>query len=179
MNRKEKALTKFFDEIEIGETRPPSRRRTLTERDIENYCDLSGDWVGTWAAMFSDEAHFEATRFTEDRKTAPANLVLSQQYGLSPTSETLSGIVALYEFEEINYLQPLRVGDTFYYETEVIDKQPRGPEYGVVRTRRVVKNQRGEVVLTMVARARFRTRAAWEAMHEKGAEPLRERREGA
>jgi oxepin-CoA hydrolase/3-oxo-5,6-dehydrosuberyl-CoA semialdehyde dehydrogenase len=157
-------MSRFFEDIEVGE-KIRSPRRTLTARDIENYSDFSGDWRGFWASIFSDEAHLDATRFDDDRQTAPAALVMSQQYGLRPTSEPHephTGIVALFEWEDIQYVQPLRIGDSFYYEHEVLDKRAGRPGYGTIRTRRTVRNQREEVVMTIVERTRYRTRAMWE-----------------
>ena len=157
-------MSRFFEDIEVGE-RLTSPRRTLTARDIENYSDLSGDWRGHWSSIFADEAQLDATRLGDDRMTAPEVLVMSQQYGLRPTTEPHephTGIVALFEWEEITYRQPLRVGDSFYYEHEVLDKHTGRPGYGTIRTRRTIRNQRDEIVMTIVERTRYRTRAMWE-----------------
>lgn len=163
----------FFEDLRVGDKYPPSRRRVLTQRDIDNWCDYSGDWYGHWAAILSDEQHFIETKWSPDRQTAPALLVVSLQYSLS--HELAPWRVALYQWEQIEYIRPLRVGDTFYFEAEFIHREPVSEEYGVVKLRRVTKNQRGDTVLTQVDKHRARTRSAWEKLQKSGAEPLRAR----
>lgn len=161
--------SEFFDEIEVGQRRPPSRRRRITTHDIETYCALAGDPFRYWSAAFADVEEFDATRASEDDTVVPGNLLLSLQYGLQRNPQPLNAILALYVWEDIRYLRPVRAGDTVHVEWEVIEKLPRDPQYGVVRTLRTVRNQRDEVVMTVVERTRHRTRAAWEALKQQAA----------
>jgi acyl dehydratase len=59
--------------------------------------------------------------------------------------------------EELRWLQPVRPGDTLHGRLTVLETAPseRRPDRGTVRSRGEMLNQRGEVVLTMVARGFF------------------------
>ena len=48
------------------------------------------------------------------------------------------------------FLKPVRIGDTIYVESEVVDKKP-SEKYngGIITFRHEVKNQRGETVATI------------------------------
>src|SRR5690242_6430947 len=54
--------------------------------------------------------------------------------------------------DELRWLRPVRPGDTLSLRTEVIEKTPSSskPDRGSVRTRQELRNQRGELVLTML-----------------------------
>lgn len=54
--------------------------------------------------------------------------------------------------DELRWLRPVRPGDTLSLRTEVMEKTPSSskPDRGSVRTRQELRNQRGELVLTMV-----------------------------
>jgi acyl dehydratase len=57
--------------------------------------------------------------------------------------------------DELRWPNPVRPGDVLKVETEIVHlrRSRSKPNYGIVRLRNVTKNQRGEVVQTMLAAA--------------------------
>ena len=57
--------------------------------------------------------------------------------------------------DELRWPDVVRPGDVLTVETEIIDLRPSRskPKYGIIRLRNVTKNQRGEIVQTMLASA--------------------------
>ena len=62
--------------------------------------------------------------------------------------------------EELRWLKPVRPGDTLRARLTVLDSAPssRNPGRGTVRLDTEVRNQRGEIVMTMKARGLFARR---------------------
>ena len=54
--------------------------------------------------------------------------------------------------EEMRWMQPVRPGDTLRTEAEILEMRPsrRRPLYGVVKSRTLTFNQRGETVMRTV-----------------------------
>jgi acyl dehydratase len=62
--------------------------------------------------------------------------------------------------DSCRWLKPVRPGDTLTLRREVIETWPsRSKPFGFVRTRVEMLNQRGEIVLSLVAVGMFRRRA--------------------
>ena len=63
-------------------------------------------------------------------------------------------------FDELRWLKPVRPGDTLHVECEVVEIRPSQskPDRGIVRFAYRYINQRGEVVLTMIAMQLLRRR---------------------
>jgi acyl dehydratase len=63
--------------------------------------------------------------------------------------------------DEVRWPNVVRPGDALSVATEIVDLRPSRsrPSYGIVRLRNVTKNQRGEVVQTMLASAMVPRRA--------------------
>jgi acyl dehydratase len=54
--------------------------------------------------------------------------------------------------DEMRWMQPVRPGDSLRTEAEILEVRPSAsrPQYGVVKSRTVVFNQRGETVMRSV-----------------------------
>jgi acyl dehydratase len=57
--------------------------------------------------------------------------------------------------DELRWPKVVRPGDLLTVETEIVDQRPSRsrPGYGIIRLRNVTKNQRGDIVQTMLASA--------------------------
>jgi 3-hydroxybutyryl-CoA dehydratase len=134
-------LSKYFDEIEIGETLC-TRGRTITETDIVNWCALTGDWY-----VLHTDAHYAAsTRFRQ--RIAPGFLVHAIAAGLGVPPDA-AGIIANYGVDRIRFTTPTFIGDTLHLEAEVLERQvKRDGENGVVRMSWNMINQNGVTVMT-------------------------------
>ena len=57
--------------------------------------------------------------------------------------------------DEMRWTMPVRPGDTLRTESEVLSVRPSKsrPEFGLLRSRTLVFNQRNEIVMTMIVNA--------------------------
>ena len=57
--------------------------------------------------------------------------------------------------DELRWPNPVRPGDGLQVETEIVDLRPSRskPHHGIIRLRNTTRNQRGEIVQTMMASA--------------------------
>lgn len=62
--------------------------------------------------------------------------------------------------DEIRWLKPVRPGDTLRVRAEITDKIPSKtkPDRGLIKLRQTIRNQDGEVVMTMISMAFFQRR---------------------
>jgi acyl dehydratase len=49
--------------------------------------------------------------------------------------------------DRVRFINPTRIGDTIHVEGEVIEKEERNEQSGIITYRQTVKNQRGEEVV--------------------------------
>jgi len=128
---------RYFEEIEIGETRV-SKARTITEADVVNYAGVSGDFH----PYHTDEELASQSEF--GGRIAHGLLVLSVATALQADENEHS---FLYGFETMRFVQPTMLGDTIHVESEIADKAERSEDYGLVTIDFDVKNQNDETVL--------------------------------
>jgi len=134
---------KLFDDFEIGE-KIITRGRTITETDIVNFCMFSGDWY----PIHSDKEYAAKSPFGE--RIAHGMLVLSATSGLVPFMDW--AIIAFYGMDKVRFISPTKIGDTLHLELEVLDKNSRDDQGGVVTFQNSVKNQRSEDVIVSIVK---------------------------
>ncbi len=130
-------FNKYFDDINIGE-KAVSRGRTITETDVVNFSMFSSDWF----PLHSDVEYARATMF--GGRIAHGLLVLSVASGLIPLEPHYT--IAFYGMDRVRFMTPTRIGDTIHVEGEVIEKEERNEQSGIITYRQVIKNQRNEDV---------------------------------
>jgi acyl dehydratase len=128
-------LDKFYDELEVG-MKWKSRGRTITEADIVLFAAFTGDWY----PLHTDKEYAAQTPFGQ--RIAHGMLVLSVASGLMQIAPGV--VVAFYGIDRVRFTAPTFIGDTLHVEMEVLEKNDRGPDRGVVTFRFDVFNQRGE-----------------------------------
>ncbi|NNM15870.1 MAG: aldehyde dehydrogenase family protein, partial [Bacteroidia bacterium] len=145
---------KYFDELSIGETLT-THKRTVTETDIVNFANISGD--NFYAHM--DETSLEGTLF--EKRVAHGYFILSAAAGLF-VDPGKGPVLANYGLEECRFLKPVYVGATIGVRLTVkekIEQEPREGEVprGIVKFLVDVYDETGETValatiLTLVAK---------------------------
>ena len=130
-------FNKYFDEISVGD-KVTSRGRTITEADVVNFAMLSADWF----PLHTDVEYAKSSMFGE--RIAHGLLVLSAASGLVPPRAPYT--IAFYGMDRVRFINPTRMGDTIHVEAEVIEKEERNEQSGIVTYRQTVKNQRGDDV---------------------------------
>ncbi|TYO96944.1 MaoC/PaaZ C-terminal domain-containing protein [Desulfallas thermosapovorans] len=142
-------LSNYFDDLKVGD-RWVSRGRTITETDIVMFAAFSGDWY----QLHTDREWAAETSFGQ--RIAHGLLVLSVSSGFWD----LSGgtVIAFYGMDKVRFTAPTFIGDTIHAELEVVGKQDKGPDSGVVDIKQEIKNQRGQVVAVAVLRLLLKKR---------------------
>ncbi len=135
-----------FEDVEVG-SKFTTDSRTVTDADIMAFARLTGDFH----PLHTDETY--ARKYFGGR-IAHGLLNLSLSPGLKVKQVMFrDSLVAFLGMESVRFLKPVLIGDTLRVETEVIDKRETSkPGRGVITTRSLTKNQRGEVVLEEVSK---------------------------
>ncbi|MGC9153338.1 MAG: MaoC family dehydratase [Vulcanisaeta sp.] len=127
-----------FDDFQVG-MKIKSQGLTITETHIIQFAELTGDYNPLHInEIFAKDTIFEG-------RVAHGLLTLSIALGLF--APLVAGTtIALLEVSS-KFLKPVRIGDTIYVITEVVDKKP-SDKYngGVITFKHEVKNQNEETV---------------------------------
>ncbi|MBN4051542.1 phenylacetic acid degradation bifunctional protein PaaZ [bacterium AH-315-M05] len=151
---------KMFDDLEIGETLV-THKRTVTETDIVNFANISGD--NFYAHM--DVTSLEGTIFEE--RVAHGYFILSAAAGLFVDPKK-GPVLANYGIDECRFIKPVYVGATIGVRLTVKEKtaQEKRPDdtvaKGIVKWLAEVYDETGETVamatiLTLVKRREEQT----------------------
>lgn len=131
-------FNKYFMETQVGD-KWSSRGRTITESDIVMFASLSGDWY----PLHVDKEYAAKTVFKQ--RIAHGMLSLSAATGLLDLSP--GKVVAFYGMDKVRFIAPVFIGDTIHLEMEVVEKEEKGQDKGLVTAKMLIKNQRDETVL--------------------------------
>lgn len=146
---------KYFEELEIGETLITGTR-TVTEEDVKNFADISGDYF----YMHTDEAAASESIF--GKIVAHGYFVLSAAAGLF-VHPAKGPVIANYGLENLRFTKPVYIGDTIQVKFTCMKKTLKEKReetdipQGVVEWYVEVINQDSELVavytiLTLVQR---------------------------
>ena len=130
----------YFEEFSVGQ-KVVTDKRTISEDDIMNFAELSGDNN----RIHTDPEFSKTTVF--GRQVAHGLLGLAIASGLAWQTGILDGtVIAFREVNEWKFVKPVFIGDTLYVELQV--KETKGlPRIGggSVTITLEVKNQNDEV----------------------------------
>ncbi|MBK19309.1 MAG: dehydratase [Rhodospirillaceae bacterium] len=127
---------RFWEDFAVGD-RYPTSTRTITEDDLDRFCEL----VGYDVPLFLDDDQPENKTFKG--RICPSHLIMSVATAMTGRlfSESLIGLLGL---ENGKFLAPVYPGDSLSTEVEVLEKRPTSkPERGIVVFRDHVLNQNG------------------------------------
>jgi 3-hydroxybutyryl-CoA dehydratase len=125
---------KSIDDLKIGDAAEFSK--TISETDIYLYAGLSGDFNPAHV----DEAYARKTYF----KTRIAHGLIAAGLISAILGTQLPGPGTVYLKQELNFLAPVRIGDTISARVEVVEILPKKKR---VRLKTTCSNQEGKVVL--------------------------------
>lgn len=145
MDREE---TKYFEDMEEGDTSVVEDARTITEADVTMWCSLTGDW----GKIHVSKPAAERSEF--ERRVVPGNLVsaIAEPIGLDWGGEGFS-----YGHDNVRFIKPVFIGDTITVRREIIECSDYDDTYGRVVYKYEVYNQDDELVqvdehITLVAK---------------------------
>jgi len=121
---------RYYDEFTVGETIEHGRRRTVSEADNQQFCDMTMNQQ----PLHLDAAFATATQFGE--RLVNGLYTLSLAVGLSIPETTDGTIVANLGYDEIEHPAPVFHGDTIRAQSTVVDKRETSDgERGIVTMR--------------------------------------------
>ncbi|MER3445156.1 MAG: phenylacetic acid degradation bifunctional protein PaaZ [Meiothermus sp.] len=145
---------KHFEDLEVGESFL-THRRTVTEADIVNFANVSGDYF--YAHV--DELGAKDSIF--GKRVAHGYFLISAAAGLF-VSPAPGPVLANYGLEKLRFIEPVGIGDTIQARLTVKNKTKKDPKpgerlTGVVTWAVEITNQEGKTValydiLTLVER---------------------------
>lgn len=145
----------YFEDLELGFSFTTGAR-TITSTDIVNFACLSGDFN----EVHSNWEYCKDTPFGEPIAHGP--MIYAICGGLSYAAGFNEGTaLALLGITDWKLLRPVKHGDTIRMESVVVGRKlSRKPDRGTVTFRRMILNQRDELVQQMTATLLYRTRGS-------------------
>lgn len=125
---------KSIDELKIGDTAQFSK--TISESDVYLFAGVTGDMN----PAHINEAYAQKTFF----KTRIAHGMLPSGFISAVLGMQLPGPGTIYVRQELNFLAPVRIGDTITARVEIIEMIV---EKNRIRLKTTCANQNGKVVL--------------------------------
>lgn len=130
-----------FDEFALGQTYA-SPARTVTEADIAAFAAWSGDWN----PLHTDEEFARRTPFRG--RVAHGLLIQSISTGLASRMGIFDGTIAALAGMRLEFVLPVRAGDTVRLELEVREMDPEpSRRRGWIRFGTRILNQLDEIVI--------------------------------
>ncbi len=120
---------KFFNDFNIGD-KFITARRTLTEYDLETFCNLV--WFNS--SMFFDDI-YASEEMPYKSRVFPGPLIIPLAVGLFLKLGIYERtIIALLGIQNMKFKAPLRIGDTMQVDVEILDKKDSKtyPDRGVL-----------------------------------------------
>ena len=148
-------MPRFLEDFEIGESWI-SKTVEMTEEDIIAYA-LQNDPQ----PMHTDPEQAAAGRFGTVIASGWQIAALSMRLFIEGGGYGDTPVVGL-GIDELRWRRPVRPGDRLTVTREVIsaERSESRPEFGVIRTRVTVSNQRGETVMTLISLGQVPAREA-------------------
>jgi len=132
---------KYYEEFEVGETIEHDKRRTISEADNQQFCDMT---------MNQQPLHLDAEFAAETQfgdRIVNGIYTMALAVGLTIPDTTDGTIVANLSYDNVEHPAPVFHGDTIRVETTVTDKRETSDgERGVVTMEVEVFNQDDELV---------------------------------
>jgi acyl dehydratase len=134
-------VPKYFEDLAVGET-IVTPARTITEADVVQFAQLTGDWN----PIHTDVEFAKATPYGQ--RLAHGLLGLSFAVGLLDRTGAFSGsVIANLGIDEWTYPKPLFIGDTIHAVVTVTETRLTSDgRRGIVGRTFAVMNQRDELV---------------------------------
>ena len=129
----------YYEEFEVGATIEHEKRRTISESDNQQFCDMTMNQQ----PLHLDDEFASETEF--DERLVNGLYTMSLAVGLSIPDTTDGTIVANLSYDDVEHPNPVYHGDTVRAQSTVTDKRETSDgERGVVTMRVEVFTVNGE-----------------------------------
>ncbi|MDY6764818.1 MAG: MaoC family dehydratase [Halobacteria archaeon] len=131
----------YYEEFEVGETIEHEKRRTISESDNQNFCDMTMNQQ----PLHLDAEFAKETQFGE--RIVNGLLTMALAVGVSIPDTTDGTIVANLSYDNVEHPNPVFHGDTIRAQSTVESKRETSDgKRGVVTMHVEAFNQRDELV---------------------------------
>jgi acyl dehydratase len=146
---------RYFEDLHVGD-RFGSDEYTITANAMKEFAREFDP-----QPFHIDEAAADASDFAGLTASGWYTAAVAMRLFVTGELQFAGGAIGL-GVEELRWPQAVRAGDTLRLQTEVLDLRASRskPNRGIVRLRNVATNESGEIVLTLIANALVRCRAA-------------------
>lgn len=146
---------RYFDEWQIGDCIAHDLCRTVTETDNLLISTLTHN---------PQPLHLDAQAAGESefgRILVNGTFTFALLVGISVGDTTLGTLIANLGYDEVRMPKPVFIGDTLRAETEIVELRPSKsrPGQGIVTFRHIMRNQRDEIVCSMLRSALLKSRS--------------------
>jgi acyl dehydratase len=147
---------KYFEELEVGMRFEHEPARTVTETDNLLFTTLTHNPQ----SLHIDREFASNTQFGQI--LVNSIFTLGFVVGVSVGDTTLGTTIGNLGFDQVEFPNPVFIGDTIRVSTEVVDRRESRsrPDRGIVTFEHVGTNQRGEVVCRAVRKGMMMKRGA-------------------
>jgi acyl dehydratase len=138
---------KYFEDFQEGDVYKHWPGRTITESDNVLFCMLTMNHM----PLHIDKEY--AKKSQHSRILVVGTLPFALAVGMS-VRDTSGKTIANLEYEKIEHLAPVFIGDTLYAETTVLDKRlsETKPDRGIIHVETKAYNQDGKPILSFKRR---------------------------
>lgn len=154
----------YFKDFSIGDSDEPSYGRTVTESDLHACAGIEGSF---------SELHFNHEKTGEsgwENPVAQGVLLLVMMQGMAQYASWELKPIALYGFDDIRFINPVFVGDTLSIELEVVDKEVKDNESGILTMKENLYKDDGSLAVTRKRLYLFRREASEQEIDYPGPE---------
>ncbi len=131
-------IYEYFEDNKIGD-KIISRGRTITQADVVIFCMVTGNWE----PIHSDAEYVKHTVYKQIMVQAGLTYAIGPALLPMPPE---GPIIAFYGLDRMRCLKPVFAGDTIHVEREIVAKQEKRADAGIVDLQMTFKNQRDETV---------------------------------
>lgn len=132
----------YFEDVEVGYKFQTPGGRTFTNAEVVNFAQFTGDYN----LVHIDKEFAKNSLYGENLVHGACVLALSG--GMFKRTEfataTADTLLDLTEFKHIDFVAPVKFGDTIHLECEIVDKIDDGEDTGSIVMAFNGFNQRGE-----------------------------------
>ena len=147
------AQTRLFEDFEVGEIWT-SRKETITEEDIIAFATVNDPQPIHTDAAAAAKGRFGSVIASGWQIAALSLRLFVEDGGYGDTPMVGLGV------DELRWRQVVKPGDVLQVKREVVEtrRSKSRPDRGIIRTRVEVRNQKDEVVLSLISSGQVPTR---------------------
>lgn len=135
-------VKQYYDDFEIGDTTASETGRTVSESEVYAVAGLEGNY----SPLHTNQEYMKETEF--GARIAQNSLLITLSNGLSNQTPWNPNTIAAYGRDHIRFIAPVFIGDTLRLEREVVNKEQRSEDSGIVTFKEDLYNQHDEIVFT-------------------------------